>query len=498
MTKKLIFLVFISSLMYLSACNLEDAVTPEPDDTAVKAFITATPAEGDSPLEVSFDGSNSSSSNGTITTFAWNFGDGQYADGAKVTHSYMKSGKYTASLTVTDSKGGNNAATITIVVKLGSKIYVNAAYTGSNSTGSQTAPFKTITEALAVASDTQTIQILAGTYTESITLQVGVTIAGESSDSVFIVPSGDNGITIDNLNAQAVIKNLTIKNANKNGIYCGLATNLKISDCHFQNCEVAIRTVNNSDPIIENCIFAGNETAIYVENNSAPTVNNCTIDGNTRGVFVDNNATPRFTDNSISNNTGSGVVIENYSTPTLSTNIINTNGNYGVRISEYSTPVFTGNTISLSGDHDVKCLDNYSNFTDNGGNTIGKCSSCLACSEESILQVAGRYEGTCTKPDSTTALRALEITQNGTNLTIAIYNQDGGVIPPSPNDNGTATLKAGETTTTFTSSVKGDVWTLDFSVAGTITGTQKITSSGVTVTLNMTKSVTKILKWFRK
>ena len=498
MTKKLLFFIFLSGLLFLTACNLEDAVSEEPDDTGVKAFISTSTVEGDSPLEVTFDGSNSSSTNGTISTFAWNFGDGSYGDGSKVTHTFLKAGKYTVSLTVTDSKGGNNAATTTIVVTLGEKIYVNASYTGSTSTGNQTAPYKTISEALNVASDTQTIQILAGTYNESITMKVGVTLAGESSDTVIIIPSGDTGITIDNLNSQAVISGITIKNATKNGIYCGLATNLKITNCVFQSNTVGIRTVNNSDPVISNCSFKSNETALYLENNSSPTISDCTIENNVRGVFVDNNAAPRFSNCSISNNSGSGVVIENYSTPTLDTNTVSSNGNFGVKISESSTPIFSSNQISLNGDYDVKCSDNYSNFTDNGGNTIGKCGSCLACSDDSILQVAGKYSGSCTKTDGTTALRALEITQTDTNLTIKIYNQEGGVIPSSPNDTGTAVLKAGETTTSFTSSSRGDVWSLDFSTSGKITGTQKIASSGSTVTIDLTKVSTKSLKWFKK
>lgn len=495
MWKKPFFLIFCLGVLFTAACNLEDAVTPEVDDTSVKAFITATPISGDSPLEVSFDGSNSSSKNGAITAFAWNFGDGQYGSGANVTHTYLKSGKYTASLTVTDSKSGNNATTITINVNLGDKIYVNAAYTGSTSTGNQQAPFKTIGEALAVASATQTIQILAGTYTESIELKVGVTLAGESKDTVIMQPSSGNIISIDQLSSQALIKNITFKNSSGVAVSCGLATNLKISNCDFLNNSIGVKTFNNSDPVIENCTFKNNETALFLENNSAPEIKACTIEQNIRGIYVDNNAMPRFTNNSISQNSGAGIVIENYSSPTLDNNTIASNGGYGVKISVFSSPIFTNNQFSENGEFDVKCTDDYSNFTDNGGNTIGKCGGCLACGEESILQVEGRYEGTGAKSDGSTAVRAVEIDQNGVNLTFRLFNQQDGVIPPTANDTATAQLKAGETKVSFTSATRGDDWSLDFSVSGKITGTQKVASTGITLTLDLSKKVTKSLKY---
>jgi len=495
MLKKLFILIFYAGLLFLSACNLEDTVTPEVDDTAVKAFITATPTTGDSPLEVTFDGSNSSSTNGTITTFAWNFGDGQYGSGAKVIHTYLKAGKYTASLSVTDSKTGNNATTVTVNVDLGTYIYVNAAYTGSTSTGSQQAPFKTIREALAVASDTQTVQILAGTYTESIELKIGVTLAGESMETVFIQPSGTNAISIDQLSSQAAIKKITFKNAGNCAISCGLATNLKISDCAFQNNSIGIKTFNNSNPVIENCVFKNNETGLYFENNSSPEVKTCTIEGNVRGIFIDNNATPRFSNNTINQNTGPGVVIENYSSPTLDTNTISSNGGYGIKISVFSTPILSNNQISLNNEFDLRCTDQYSNFTDKGGNTIEKCGGCLACGEENILQIAGRYEGTGKKSDGSTAVRALEIDQNGTNLTFRLFNQQDGILPSSPNDTATAELKAGESKVSFTSTTRKDQWDLDFSTSGKITGTQKVTSTGIILQLDLSKKVTKSLKF---
>ena len=52
-----------------------------------------------------FDGSGSKDSYGTITGYAWNFGDGTTAAGANTVHTYAGNANYTVKLTVTDTNG---------------------------------------------------------------------------------------------------------------------------------------------------------------------------------------------------------------------------------------------------------------------------------------------------------------------------------------------------------------------------------------------------------
>ncbi|MGW6175025.1 PKD domain-containing protein [Arthrobacter sp. NPDC055138] len=55
------------------------------------------------------DASGSSSPNGTVTGYAWDFGDGQSAEGASISHAYAADGTYTVTLVVTDSNGGTGS-----------------------------------------------------------------------------------------------------------------------------------------------------------------------------------------------------------------------------------------------------------------------------------------------------------------------------------------------------------------------------------------------------
>lgn len=84
------------------------------------AVPTATPASGTAPLTVLFSGSGSSDSDGTVSSYAWNFGDNTTGSGVSVSHTYTQAGTYTARLTVTDNAGASASATVAISVSPGS------------------------------------------------------------------------------------------------------------------------------------------------------------------------------------------------------------------------------------------------------------------------------------------------------------------------------------------------------------------------------------------
>ncbi len=69
------------------------------------ASFTATPKIASIGETVNFDASQSSDSDGTITTYSWNFGDNNTATGVTANHAYTEQGTYTIILTVTDNNG---------------------------------------------------------------------------------------------------------------------------------------------------------------------------------------------------------------------------------------------------------------------------------------------------------------------------------------------------------------------------------------------------------
>jgi PKD repeat protein len=74
-----------------------------------KAAISG-PSSGTENQAVSFDGSKSAPGSGSITSYAWDFGDGSSGSGAQVSHTYTKAGKYAVILTVTNSDKLTNQA----------------------------------------------------------------------------------------------------------------------------------------------------------------------------------------------------------------------------------------------------------------------------------------------------------------------------------------------------------------------------------------------------
>lgn len=135
-------------------------------------------------LQVSVDGSGSSDSAGTITSYAWNFGDTSTATGATTTHTYASGGTYTITLTVTDNNGGTNTATHSVTV--------NASSSGISVRSYTTLTAVSYVDATATPGSmiVPPADLAVGDY-----LVVGVFFAqGDGSGSVY-VPSGFTQLT---------------------------------------------------------------------------------------------------------------------------------------------------------------------------------------------------------------------------------------------------------------------------------------------------------------
>jgi PKD repeat protein len=77
---------------------------------------TATFTRSCTDLACSFDATASSDPDGTIASYAWDFGDGSDGTGATPEHAYTAGGTYTVKLTVTDHRGGTDTSQQTVTV----------------------------------------------------------------------------------------------------------------------------------------------------------------------------------------------------------------------------------------------------------------------------------------------------------------------------------------------------------------------------------------------
>jgi PKD repeat protein len=82
--------------------TLSQSVTPVIVNAPPTAQFTATPT---GVYGIDFDATTSSDPDGTIVSWAWNFGDGQSGNGQTVGHTYANGSTYTVTLTVTDNNG---------------------------------------------------------------------------------------------------------------------------------------------------------------------------------------------------------------------------------------------------------------------------------------------------------------------------------------------------------------------------------------------------------
>lgn len=69
-------------------------------------------------LAASFDASSSSDTDGSIVSYAWNFGDGTTGSGVTTSRTYAAAGTYSVTLTVTDNEGaiGTKSQSVTVTV----------------------------------------------------------------------------------------------------------------------------------------------------------------------------------------------------------------------------------------------------------------------------------------------------------------------------------------------------------------------------------------------
>ncbi len=80
------------------------------------ATATATPTQGEAPLDVQFSSDGTFDPEGAVLTYAWAFGDGGTSTATNPAHTYTTTGVYAATLTATDDFSVSATTTATVTV----------------------------------------------------------------------------------------------------------------------------------------------------------------------------------------------------------------------------------------------------------------------------------------------------------------------------------------------------------------------------------------------
>jgi parallel beta-helix repeat protein len=224
--------------------------------------------------------------------------------------------------------------------------------------GSEAAPFKTLTKALEAAQPNTIIQLAPGLYSEltgevfPIVMKSGVTIRGNVSDrgqeilirgsgsflsrtfakqKVTIVGhgrSGLQGVTVSNPEEQGygvwvessspVISDNTFMASGHDGVSVVGSSAPIIRNNHFyENGANGITIYGNSQPEITENIFEKTGFGINIAQNAAPKIIGNRITGNKDGIVIQGNAKPILRNNVIDNNERDGLVAISQSQPDL-------------------------------------------------------------------------------------------------------------------------------------------------------------------------------------
>jgi len=116
----------------------------------------------------------SSDSDGSISSYDWDFGDGSSASGSSQYHVYRSAGTYSIELTVADDEGVTDTATTTVTVEEGNQVpSADLTFTPSNPVVGETVSFQS------TSSDDGTITSLEWQFDD------GSTARGESVRHAF-------------------------------------------------------------------------------------------------------------------------------------------------------------------------------------------------------------------------------------------------------------------------------------------------------------------------
>ncbi|MCW2781397.1 MAG: domain containing protein, partial [Marmoricola sp.] len=187
-----------ATLTVTTSSGATNSITKPISVTQVNQAPVATFTTSCTGLTCSFDAGGSSDPDGTIASYAWNYGDSATGTGVTSSHTYASGGARTVTLTVTDNQGAPGTTTRSVNPSLAAVNFVAATNHNANATAQQVTipasvqPGDTLVLNMSVNTTAATIPSPAGwTLLDSLS---GNLVAGRSWTRTAV--AGDAGSTV--------------------------------------------------------------------------------------------------------------------------------------------------------------------------------------------------------------------------------------------------------------------------------------------------------------
>ena len=268
------------------------------------ASFTHTPQNPVINQTVTFNAFSSYDPDGNITTYEWDFGDGNITTTTEtiITHSYALEGDYNVILTVTDNEGAIDTETKIVTISGGKIIYVDDNFSDEPANHK----WSTIQKGINDANAGDTIVVRDGIYTENIDVsKPHLTIKSENGSENCIVQAANSSDHVFEVTADYVnISGFTVEGATEEaGINLHGVDHCIISDNNVLNSEGGIYLYSSNNNVITNNSVNSNDFGIWLIFSSfLNTIANNNASNNSLAIFLTYSDNNMITKNNVSNN----------------------------------------------------------------------------------------------------------------------------------------------------------------------------------------------------
>lgn len=208
--------------------------------------------------------------------------------------------------------------------------------------------YPTIQEGIDACSAGDTVMVAGGIYNENLTVQLAVTLIGESRDNCIVDGSGSGDVVLLQANAIS-IENFTIRNSGPeiedSGIEISIIDSCSIQNCIFEDNYAGLYLYCSCYNVIERCRFRSNDQGIlFLESYSGPLrdnlnnqiMNNVFDDNSSCGILFEHTGAIHHNSNVIrgnrisANDCGFSMIMSESNETSF--NSIDGNGGYGIAL----------------------------------------------------------------------------------------------------------------------------------------------------------------------